>query len=257
MGRRIKGARPSPAILVAVMALLAALAGTAIAANPVATTSAKKLTKKKVKKIATKAAGQVFDSRIGAYYTKDQVDQGFYTKGQVDQGFYTKGAADARFLSKSGRIVVTPSPQSWELISAAPGVPPVRPEIGGTTFGGTTGAIQDVPVALAPTLPVELGGVPLRLVKINACYDNDAITTLDTVRIWRTQNSNGSGNSTPLLTDATDRGPNTSNCEDFVPTSSPVIAPQDTVALEFSVDYSSNAGFFFAGRATFYLEPAP
>jgi hypothetical protein len=50
--RRLKQARPSAALIVAVVALIAALAGTAIASDPVATTS--KVTKKKVKKIADK-----------------------------------------------------------------------------------------------------------------------------------------------------------------------------------------------------------
>lgn len=54
MGRGIRDGRPSPAIVVAVIALVAALAGTAIAADPLATTSAKKPTKKEVKKIADK-----------------------------------------------------------------------------------------------------------------------------------------------------------------------------------------------------------
>jgi hypothetical protein len=51
MGRLSRGSRPSPAIVVAVLALVAALAGTALA-RPQATTSA--ISKKKVKKIATK-----------------------------------------------------------------------------------------------------------------------------------------------------------------------------------------------------------
>lgn len=60
MRRGIRDARPSPAIAVAVMALVAALAGTAIAADPIATTSAKKLTKKKVKKIADRRIDKRF-----------------------------------------------------------------------------------------------------------------------------------------------------------------------------------------------------
>jgi hypothetical protein len=53
MGRRIRDARPSPAIIVAALALVAALAGTAVA-GPQATSSA--INKKKVKKIAKKQA---------------------------------------------------------------------------------------------------------------------------------------------------------------------------------------------------------
>jgi hypothetical protein len=53
LGRRIRTSRPSPAIIVAVLALIAALAGTAVA-GPNASTSA--VSKKKVKKIAKKQA---------------------------------------------------------------------------------------------------------------------------------------------------------------------------------------------------------
>jgi hypothetical protein len=59
--RRIISARPSPAIVVAVVALVAALAGTAIA-GPGASTSA--LTKAKVKSIATKKANQAIQNTL-------------------------------------------------------------------------------------------------------------------------------------------------------------------------------------------------
>jgi hypothetical protein len=59
--RRITRARPSPAIIVAVVALVAALAGTAIA-GPGAESS--KITGAKVKKKATKVANQVVDQRL-------------------------------------------------------------------------------------------------------------------------------------------------------------------------------------------------
>src|SRR5215211_1241586 len=54
--RRFTRARPSPALLISVVALVAAVAGTAVAADPVANTSA--ITKKKVKKIAKKQANK-------------------------------------------------------------------------------------------------------------------------------------------------------------------------------------------------------
>jgi hypothetical protein len=52
--------RPSPALLVAVMALIAALAGTAVAADPVANTA---VSKKKTKKIAKKVAKKQIKKR--------------------------------------------------------------------------------------------------------------------------------------------------------------------------------------------------
>jgi hypothetical protein len=56
---RLKRSRPSPALVVAVVALVAALAGTAVAADPLATTS---VSKKKTKKIAKKQANKAVDA---------------------------------------------------------------------------------------------------------------------------------------------------------------------------------------------------
>lgn len=58
--RQIRASRPSPAIIVAILALVAALAGSAIA-GPHANTSA--VTKSKLKKIATKQADKQIDER--------------------------------------------------------------------------------------------------------------------------------------------------------------------------------------------------
>jgi len=56
---RLRRSRPSPALIVAVVALVAALAGTAVAADPLATTS---VSKKKTKKIAKKQANKAVDA---------------------------------------------------------------------------------------------------------------------------------------------------------------------------------------------------
>ena len=59
--RRLRQARPSPALIVAILALVAAVGGTAVAQQ--ATTS--QVTKKKVKKISKKQAKKYFDANIG------------------------------------------------------------------------------------------------------------------------------------------------------------------------------------------------
>jgi hypothetical protein len=56
---RFRHSRPSPALIIAVVALVAALAGTAVAADPLATTS---VSKKKTKKIAKKQANKAVDA---------------------------------------------------------------------------------------------------------------------------------------------------------------------------------------------------
>jgi hypothetical protein len=59
--RRLRHAVPKPAMIVAVVALVAALAGTAVASDPVASTS---VTKKKTKQIAKRVASRAVESAL-------------------------------------------------------------------------------------------------------------------------------------------------------------------------------------------------
>ncbi len=80
--------RPSPALIVSVVALVAALAGTAVAANPTATSSA--INKKKVKKIANKQ----IDKRLpwgtgdiaGGAVTTDKLADGAVAREKIAGG---------------------------------------------------------------------------------------------------------------------------------------------------------------------------
>jgi hypothetical protein len=65
--KRIWPSRPSPALVVAVVALVAALAGTAVAADPLVTSSAEPVTKQKVKRIAKKIAKRQARKKVNAF----------------------------------------------------------------------------------------------------------------------------------------------------------------------------------------------
>jgi len=224
------------------------------------------LTKKKASKlyakkksVYTKAAADAryltpsqADSR---YLTQSQADGRYLTQGQADSRYLTQSQADGRYLPADGPIRINASPMTWQKISAAPGIDtlPQRPEIGATGFGGSSMALSNVPVAIQPTLPTELVGRPLTFVGVNACYATDAITTLSTVWIHLTTNTNGSGNTEDLLIDTTDR--NDDNCRDYTLPTPHTMAPGEDISLQYSVDYSANAGFFSAGRATFIFQP--
>jgi hypothetical protein len=93
MGRRIRDGRPSPAIIVAALALVAALAGTAVA-GPQATSSA--INKKKVKKIARKQANKAIDAALPV--GGDGIADGAVGRGKI--------AASAVGPSALGDIVV-------------------------------------------------------------------------------------------------------------------------------------------------------
>jgi hypothetical protein len=72
---RIKQARPSPAIVIAVLALVAALAGTAVG-GPNATTAAKKLNKKEKKQVK-KIFNKQFDNQLPL--TGEEIDESTLT----------------------------------------------------------------------------------------------------------------------------------------------------------------------------------
>ena len=180
--------------------------------------------------------------------TADNAD----TLDNIDStGFLTPAQGDSSYLPATGELRINASPMTWQVISAAPGVPPSTPSIGSTTFGGSSGMVSDVPIAISPTLPTELNGRSLELVGVNACYATDAVTTLDVARIQVTTNAAGAGSTSTLLTDTEDR--TDINCRNYTLSTPEPIAPEDDIAMLFTVDYSTNAGFFSAGRATFIL----
>jgi len=115
MSETAKMARPSPAIVVAVVALVAALAGTAIA-GPSATTS---ISKKSVKKTAKKEAAKYFDANIGgasvasaaSATNADSAANASQLGGQSPSAFRTGAASttagDATFPGTGGENVLT------------------------------------------------------------------------------------------------------------------------------------------------------
>jgi hypothetical protein len=102
--------RPSPAVVIAVLALVAGLTGAAVAA-PVA----KKVTTKKVKKIAKKEAKKYFDANIGAasvanaaHATSADTAGGPIAVGYINDNF--TGAVDpARTRGFSSSNISSPS----------------------------------------------------------------------------------------------------------------------------------------------------
>jgi hypothetical protein len=95
--KKVSLKRPSPALVVAVLALVAALAGSAVAADPFATTAAKKVTKKKVKKIANKQ----IEKRL-PWGTED-IGDGAVTTEKIDDDAVTSGKI-ARGAVRTGKI---------------------------------------------------------------------------------------------------------------------------------------------------------
>jgi len=100
--RTIRMPRLSPTLLVAVAALVAALAGTAIASDPVANTA---VSKKKTKKIANKQ----IDKRL-PWRTDDIGDQAV-TEGKIQDGAVTDAKLSANALSNAIKVTKVNGPQ--------------------------------------------------------------------------------------------------------------------------------------------------
>lgn len=242
--------RPSPAMVVAVVALVVAVAGSAVAGTNAVISSLDKTERKQVKKIAKKQANKQISNRAGGLSVANAARLG----GEPASSYLTQSQADTRYLPASGEIRLNASPMTWQKISAAPGIDALgqRPSTGVTTFGSSSMPLEDVPIAIEPTLPTLLAGEQLTFVGVSACYATSPITTLDVVRINLTTNADGSPNTSELLIDTTDRTDEA--CRDYMLQTPHALGPEDDVNLEFGIDYSAAGGFFHAGRVTFIFE---
>jgi len=201
-------------------------------------------------KVKAKALFYTKSQSDSRYLTASQGDGRYLTPAQGDGRYLTPVAGDDRYLPDGGEIRLNASPLTWQKLNAAITIQ-VSPTTGETTFGGSTGAIDNMPAAIEPSLPTVFAGQPLTFVGVNACYGTSQ-TTIDTATINLTTNTTGGGNTSQLLNDPTDRTDDA--CRDYILSTPHVLAPGEDVDFEFVVDYSANAQFFHAGRATFIFE---
>lgn len=226
---------------------LAALVLAAIAIAP-ALGGGKPLTKKQAKRLF---------APLGSSFTKAEADSRFapsgaaYTKGEADARFLGKGEADARFLGSSGDIRLSVPHIGWEVYGANLHTVSYTEEA--ATFsspGMSTGG------ALLPLeFPTQQFGRAMRIAGVEYCYDTQVSSALTNVRLRRQQATPGDPVAAPtnLAQDATDRTDST--CRTLSVPGDPVAAgPNDTLHLEFVVDYPA-AGSIRFSRTTLILSP--
>jgi hypothetical protein len=105
--KRIRESRTSPAFAVAVLALVAAVVGTAVAADPFAGTA---VSKKKTKKIAAKEAARYFDANIGGASVANAATAG--RAARAGSATTSDAATTAGALSTQRRINYQAAPPS-------------------------------------------------------------------------------------------------------------------------------------------------
>jgi hypothetical protein len=208
---------------------------------------AKPLTKGKAKKLFyTKKAS---DSR---YLSKADADSRYLSKTESDSRYYSKAESDERYLPADGPTVLQASPLSWEQTNGA-SLANVAKGTDGIFL--TSGVATTATVAIGPTYPTELQAQPMRLLKVNACYQTPNSTTVTAARIQIATNGSGSPSIVSAFTDSTPRTDDA--CRDYVLPTPTLLGPDQWVTLELSVSFAGGgANSFGASRATFYVEPA-
>jgi hypothetical protein len=113
---RLKRSRPSPALIVGVLALVAALAGTAVAADPVAQTS---ISKKKTKRIATNKANKAVEAFAEATFPIGGGDLGEITeRSQTNQ--IANGTTTSQTVNCESEERVISGGSRWDNFATTP-----------------------------------------------------------------------------------------------------------------------------------------
>jgi hypothetical protein len=243
-GRRSLGWLAAAAVAAAAFSGFALAPAFSSGLDPMLKTKA--LTKSKAKKLFyTKKAA---DSR---FLSKADADSRFYSKSESDGRYLTKQAADESYLGTDGATILQASPLTWEQTNAAASV---QVQKGSDGIFLTSGVAASPTVAIGPTVPSELQGQPMRLLRVNACYLTPNATTVTAARIQLATVTAGPASISSPVVDATPRTDDA--CRDYTPSSPVEVGPNQYVTFEFSVNFPGGGGQSFgATRATFYVEP--
>lgn len=161
--KRLPKLRPSPAMVVACVALIVALGGTSVAAiqalpnNSVGTKQIKNgaVTGAKVR-AHTLNATKLAPSVLSRYFNKSQTLSGFFTKAQVNANNYTKVQADARYLRGTITVVGSATVPIGGTNTARATCP-----TGYQAIGGGAGSTETGDMYITSSGPLWEGGVEL------------------------------------------------------------------------------------------------
>jgi hypothetical protein len=232
--------RPSPALVIACVALFIALGGTGYAViklprNSVGTKHLKKnaVTSPKVKNNAITGA-----------------DVNEATLGMVPNAGALDGMDSTAFTRSEGLILVSAPWTHW--VTSAPNVNTVY--LGNeVTFNSTTGFDATHFVHLTPELPVALYGKRTRILGAELCYDaTHSDLYVDTVSLRvATHRFDADEPTTAEITDPTDRSDKA--CRRYMFPAPVTLTEEDSVAMMLA-PRSTGAVNLFIGRTTFILD---
>jgi hypothetical protein len=199
--------------------------------------------------LTTKKANKVF-------LKKRVANTRFLTKNEAGTLFYSRGEADSRFLRPEGEIRINAGPTNWVVGAAFEGPAPTA-----TYFADAVRLRSTAEAAafaqLAPEIPVNLYGRPVKIVGAELCYDAGANAELEAVILDMVSESNGIGEPPPITEVVRDQTSRTDNaCRSYRAPSPVPLDPNGHLLLAVLVHYpTSSVSDFLIGRTTFLLQP--
>jgi hypothetical protein len=227
---RIREKRPSPAMVVAIVSLVFAVGGTAVAG--VATISV--LSKKEKKQTRNIAKDEIKKAAPSLQVARAQNAGNADTLGGVGPG---------GFLPSSGSFQVQISSDEWETQTATSSV---EPRTGQAQLSGSmTDEFFNAPLSI----PSVVQGRATQINSIVLCYQVQASATLDRVFLWQTTATTGVFNSRDIpIDDETDRTDDT--CRTYTGTGGSIpVGPNDMLQLIIRADYAA-ASYIAVSRLT-------
>lgn len=201
---------------------------------------------------------------IGAYAISPAVGGGpfnlkkakktFFTKSQSDARYaaagssYSKSEADGRFLARSGQTIVAFHGADWQSNGANGALLVTGPLL--NNFAAHSPSTDTYSFQLPLVLPVQIAGLPQKLVSVDYCYVTHTATTIQSVGLYKPD----AGPPTPIAgtSDTTSRTDDA--CRTLVPTAPEPLGPMDAVILSMAVDFTGSSDLQL-GRVTATLAP--
>jgi hypothetical protein len=239
---------PSPALVVAMLALAVALGGTAFAANSAATKTKhkdKKADIKLIKKLAptlsvkhakTADSATIATSATHAA-TADSATNATDSTNATNAGNATHlgGVAASSYLTDAGAIFVSTGTSNWAALNTTD---PIDFFYGDNGTSATATAAGDFDLVAHPSVPTALYGKKLELTAATLCYSASANAKIGLVEVANNTYSNsGIGNDNiDVVSDKTRTG---SACVVFPLTTPAVLSSLDDISISLDVTFKS------------------
>jgi hypothetical protein len=259
-GRRFRP--PSPAFVIATVALFAALGGTSFAATKViaSTHKDKKADTKLVKKLAPTLSvkhAKTADSATTAASATHATSAANATNAtnatnaaNATNAGKLGGIPAANYVSNSGSIFVSAGSSNWHSFDSSD---PIEWLYTSNATWATASGAGSFTVTVHPSIPTALFGKNLKATAATLCYDASTSAKITGVSVVDSTYSNGGiGTANTVVNDTTNRTDDA--CRTYPFSSAVTLTSLDDLSIYVSITYSG-AATLFLGQSGFTLSP--